>query len=780
MKIFRIIFLILTVLIFFACNKGEEPSSASADTEEVSKEEIEEVIILEPVQNEGLISFITGDVFLIRDNTESLAEIGDTVAVNDIIRTGEDGLCEIQIGTTAIISLMENTDFSLSTVSLKSKGNIVKVKVIAGMAAFKINKLLDKDRFTIDTPTMTCGIRGTRFLIKVIDHQTTEIAVIEGNVAVIPVEAETLFDLKETAPEELAVILEELLNIETIIEAGKEIIIKAADFAPMAEQLQKIVEEVLSYEEKTDEEKTSIISQVETVSIYLEKAVKTIPETVAIASLNEKILKPLETREFLTIQSLEEQKIEKKPLEYRALIINVEPGDAKIYMDGQLRGYGQISALFPLNTELELLLQVSGYEDVVDLLTIGKVTPKTYNYTMERKKREILLKVDPADADVIIGGVYKGKGKTTVSFPYGAELDVLVERKGYKSYSSTIYLTDVNPESLEISLEPLPLYGLYQLDSGSLTGQIVVSGNMVIAVDEEGVLLGINIEGEGKWNYNTSNLNNEAAYPVSAGKAVLFAGTKQFVAVSPISGSVIYQKELGSLNSLPFGNKPLYTNRAIVYPEQPGLRFLDPESFSDLGFLPLPELLMTTPAVKGEVIYVVDFVGTLYAVSLSDHSILWSSQTPLRQPAGVSLTLYKEQGFIGDTKGTVVAVNLDNGEVLWSAKMPKRVTSNIVVYEDIAYVWSDGVIHTLSIIDGSESDSSFPGAVTPPLVVDGRIYYGNNENKLLVYNIKTLELIYDYQLNGSITTRPVKIDNFIVLGLENGAIAIVNEEAFGL
>ena len=917
MKTFRIIFLILTVLIFFACSKGEEPSSASAGTEGVSKEEIEEVVVLEPVHNEGIISFITGDVFLLKDNEENYAEIGDTIAEHDIIRTGVDGLCEIQIGTTAIISLQENTYFSLSTISLQSEGNRVKAKVISGMAAFKINKLLDKDRFTIDTPTMACGVRGTLFLVKVADDHITEIAVTEGKVAVVPTVAETLFDLMETVPEELAGILEELLNIETIIDAGKELKIEAEDLIPLAEQLQKIVEEVIGYEEKTDEEKTAIISEMETMAVHIKRAVKTIPEPKVLTSGNKEILKPLETREFLPIRSLEEQKTEKKPLEYRALIINVEPVDAEIYLDGQLRGSGQISALFPLNTELNLLLKASGYEDTMDLLTISKDTPTTYNYSMEREKREILLKVDPsdavlflddnelgkgnhsglyplgssmvftarrngynpasievqvddqqneylltlsrgprpfklivfpddseitidgnsvgygsfsgeytfgteikvevgktgykslietfildesvpneliinldlvdvvltvsvypADAGISINGRLKGKGKTTVSFPFGSEVEVAVDRTGYESDRFTLRLSSTDPTLREVRLKALPLYGRYKLGSNSLVGRLLVLENRVVAVDGAGFLLSINLEGEEKWSYDTSNRNNEAAYPVIADETVLFAGTKRFVAVSPISGSVIYQKELGSLNSLPFGNRPLYTSKAIVYPEQPGLRFLDPKSFSETGFLPLPELLMTTPAILGNVIYIVDFVGTLHAVSLSDHSILWSSQTPLKQPAGLSLTLYEGQGFIGDTKGNVIAVNLEDGKVIWSAEMPKRVTSNIVVDHDLAYIWSDGVIYSLSIIDGSESGSSFSEAATPPLVTDGQIYYGSNRNKLLVYDTGNGKLLYEYELNTSITTRPEKIGNFIVVGLESGEIAIINEEAF--
>ena len=132
MKTFRIIFVLISILTIFSCSKVEKSSSPPAG----SKESLEEVIILEPVQNEGLISFLTGDVFLIKDNEENYAEIGDTVAGNDIIRTGGNGLCEIQVGTTAIISLQENTDFSLSSVSLKLEGNRVKAKVIAGMVAF--------------------------------------------------------------------------------------------------------------------------------------------------------------------------------------------------------------------------------------------------------------------------------------------------------------------------------------------------------------------------------------------------------------------------------------------------------------------------------------------------------------------------------------------------------------------------------------------------------------------------------------------------------------------
>ena len=921
MKAFRNIILVSFIsVILFSCSKGEESSISTTVKKDTGNEKVEEVIILEPVQNEGLISFLTGDVFITKGSKESYAEIGDTLAENDLIHTSSDGLCEIQIGTTAIISIQENTDFSLSSVSLQSEGNRVKAKVIAGMVAFKINKLLDNDRFTIDTPTIACGVRGTHFLINVTNDQITEVAVLEGKVAVLPTETESLLEIKETAPLELAALIDEVLGIETIIEAGNELKVEKADVASLSEQIQIIVEEVSGFEEKSEEEKTEIINQVEILSVSVEKSIKTIPKPVVLTTLNEEILKPLEIREFLPIQSLEEQKKEEKPLEYRALIINVEPLNAEIYLDDQLRGTGQISVLFPMDTELNLLIKSSGYEDSMDLLKISKETPTTYNYSMEREKREILLKVEPSDAIILLDGIelgegdhsdlyplgsslvftakregynsgsieilvddnnkdeylltlsrglrpltfntfpddseiiidgksvgfgnfsneyvfganikvevkkegYKslnktftldeyvpndlsieldlidvslmvstypgdavisingrieGKGKTNVSYPFGSEIDVVVERKGYESSNFIVHLSEIEPDKREVRLKALPLFGSYQLGSSSLVGELVVSGNRIVAADSAGFLHSITLEGSGKWSFNTSNRNNETSSPLIAGNIILLAGTKRFVAVSTVSGSVTFQKDLGSKDSLPFGNKPLYTGKAIVYPEQTGLRFLDPDNFSETGFLPLPELLMTTPSLQGNIIYAVDFIGTLYAVSLSDYSILWSSQTPLKQPAGLSLTFYENKGFIGDTKGNVIAVNLEDGKVLWSVKMPKRVTSNIVVKSDLAYVWSDGTIYTLSTIDGSESGSSFPGAVTPPLVTGGRIYYGNDQNKLLVHDIKTTKLLYEYELSTSITTCLKKIDNFIVMGLESGKIAIVNEEAFGL
>ncbi len=917
MKTLRLVFLILIFAIFFACSKDK--TVLSSDVEEIVKQEVENSIVLESVQNEGLISFLTGDVFIISNNIENFAEIGDTVAEKDIIRTGLDGSCEIQIGTTAIISLQENTNFSLSTVALNSDGNKVKTKVIAGMVAFKIDKLLDNDRFIIDTPTIACGVRGTQFLVTVIDDEITEIAVLEGKVAVTPSEAESLFEIMETASVELEELIEEVLSIETIIEAGSELKVEAAEIAPIAEKIQRIVEEISVYEEKSEEEKSAIISKVETLSIAVVKAVKTIPKPVVLAALNKEILKPLEIREFLPIQSPEEQKTEKKPLEYRALVINVEPVEAEIYLDNQLRGTGQISVLFPLKTDLELLIKAPGYENIEDQLTISKETPTTYSYTLDKEKREILLKVDPPDATIFlndielgkgshtglyplgsshiftarrngynpasievivndntndysltlsrgprpfiiktfpddseitidgkpaglgyfsgeytfgtevdvevrkkgykpliqtfkldesvpnelildlelldisltvsaypsdavisINGRIEGKGKTTVSYPFGSKIDVLVERKGYESTSFIVDLSEVKTMKREVQLKALAVFGKYQLGSSPFVGELTAMGNRIVAADRSGFLHSITLEETGKWTFNSSNRNNETSSPVSAGDKVLLAGTKRFVAVSAASGSVVFQKDLGSGDSLPFGNKPLYAGKSIVYPEQTGLRFLNSDNFSETGFLPLPELLMTTPSIQGDIIYAVDFVGTLYAVSLSSQSILWSSQTPLKQPAGLSLTLSKGKGFIGDTKGNVIAVNLEDGKVLWSVKMSKRVTSNIAVYEKMIYVWSDGAVHILSIIDGSETVESFSGAVTAPLVTESRIYFGNNQNKLLVYNIETLELVYEYQLDSAITTTPLMIGKFIVLGLDSGEITIINEESFSL
>jgi len=130
----------------------------------------------EPVSVEfkGTIEFLSGEVLL----NGAKAESGDKVLTNDIVETGKNSLCDIVFNRSNIIRMEEETileiNWAKSNINLK-KGSIS--SIFENISAF----LTQNNNFQILTPSVTAGIRGTSFYIKVEDELNTYICACNGS-----------------------------------------------------------------------------------------------------------------------------------------------------------------------------------------------------------------------------------------------------------------------------------------------------------------------------------------------------------------------------------------------------------------------------------------------------------------------------------------------------------------------------------------------------------------------------------------------------------------------
>ena len=125
----------------------------------------------------GVIEYLEGDVFI----NDSPADIGDIVNNTDLIRTGDNSFCEIVFSSLNVFQLEENTltqiDWAKSDINLQ-KGTLSAVFT-------KLDKFLNDDKdFTISTPSVTAGVRGTVFFVKVEDEQNTYLCICNGELNV--------------------------------------------------------------------------------------------------------------------------------------------------------------------------------------------------------------------------------------------------------------------------------------------------------------------------------------------------------------------------------------------------------------------------------------------------------------------------------------------------------------------------------------------------------------------------------------------------------------------
>lgn len=141
-----------------------------------------------PVERQGLVNFITGDVKLVsKDGTENKATIGDAVKQGMKIKTvGKKSTAEIYFGENAV-KVLGDTVVEIKTLVTYVDTNTEESNFYVEKGQFfsKVTQKLAKgDVYNVTSPTTTAGVRGTDFLISE-EEGKGNVAVLDGNVEVL-------------------------------------------------------------------------------------------------------------------------------------------------------------------------------------------------------------------------------------------------------------------------------------------------------------------------------------------------------------------------------------------------------------------------------------------------------------------------------------------------------------------------------------------------------------------------------------------------------------------
>lgn len=169
----------------------------------------------------AVVIFRTGDV---RTTAKSLA-LGDEITDKDVISVGAKSVCDLQViesDTMAVVRIKEYSKFKLQGVQIGStkKNNFI---VDSGSAMLNVSKLGKNEEVNASTPTMTAGVRGTKYDLSVAPNGNSKVNVIEGSVAMrvrVPeLEKYSRTEIKQSKT--LSAVDEALESKEIVIESGK-------------------------------------------------------------------------------------------------------------------------------------------------------------------------------------------------------------------------------------------------------------------------------------------------------------------------------------------------------------------------------------------------------------------------------------------------------------------------------------------------------------------------------------------------------------------------------
>ncbi len=146
----------------------------------------------------GVFTDVTGDTHIQRGELYLAAAPGVEVEEDDILETGNNASAQVEMNDGTLLKLGAASRLLLADYKFDSGGNVVNagLEVLTGWLRFAVSRLRSRDsRYTIGTPTMTIGIRGTEGVIEAegarggLFLETGEVAVHAANAGSVPVRA---------------------------------------------------------------------------------------------------------------------------------------------------------------------------------------------------------------------------------------------------------------------------------------------------------------------------------------------------------------------------------------------------------------------------------------------------------------------------------------------------------------------------------------------------------------------------------------------------------------
>jgi hypothetical protein len=117
----------------------------------------------------GVFTETTGEVRIQRAESWFAAAPGVNVEADDIIETGADSATQLEMKDGSVFRLGAMSRLLLSEYNLDSDNSVLSagISMLSGWMRFAVAKLRNTDRrYSIQTPTMTVGIRGTEGVLE--------------------------------------------------------------------------------------------------------------------------------------------------------------------------------------------------------------------------------------------------------------------------------------------------------------------------------------------------------------------------------------------------------------------------------------------------------------------------------------------------------------------------------------------------------------------------------------------------------------------------------------
>ena len=750
-NIYFLLYLFLLIFILFQLSSCKK-----------KKEQAEEIKNLE-----AIITFISGDAYILSEKGILPAVIGSSLKEGDSLKTASDSYIEILITGSSVIRMDENTELSIERLSVTRTNSDIAMSLLTGSIVNKVEKIIappaEAGSYSIRTQGAVLGVRGTEFLISSLEPEKVLLAVKSGKVHMIP-HPDVVERLKEKAPTGDT-------NIENFIKLVEESFpdVTGGSEITIAPDLSAEILKTLSIVEKgLDDLKSEKIPMKELHEIISTSSLATVSEaerTLAmVKNIDNANIEKLKITDFMQVHDKNEK--------FKEVIFRTDPAGAKIYFDNSFIGHGSISALLAENRTVSVTAEHEGYEPFEKEFVISEITEKPYIITLKPgapARGYFEISVVPADAEILIGNRLVGKGVYRGSFDPGTKLNVSLQRKEYKSEELSVEIKEGETVKRSIALPVLLVP--YSFDTGFDKIDKIVSAGRSFCTLVSGKNGFSVIDAEGKTLFKNSD--TLTATPVFAGGKLLFISENLFKAIDTAGW-----KEAGNIElEESLYRVPVVDGNSVLINSGDSILVIDNNDFKVSRKIKVPDSVVSYPYLSNNRILTVTDKGVLQIFGQEETPVS-SIPITLGNPGGVSIAIGNNLGYFANLNGSINAIDLQTGNFLWGGKYQPDASGNlpyISASERGIIIYSNNALKFFKL--NGEEIKEIEKVKSFCLGENSLVYAASENGRITAYNSMTgLAVRY------ADTALPIESIVFqngkIHAATENGKYVIINPAAF--
>ena len=138
-----------------------------------------------PVQpGDAVISRISGEVYIIREEKMITPRAGDAIREGDVIKVVDNSWCQVHISGKATMNIRSNTLLKVQKLLTGTRDIDIRTELLTGSMIYKVDRLEATDNLEVLAQKKIFRVEGTEFIVEAYS-EGSRVAVREGHVAVL-------------------------------------------------------------------------------------------------------------------------------------------------------------------------------------------------------------------------------------------------------------------------------------------------------------------------------------------------------------------------------------------------------------------------------------------------------------------------------------------------------------------------------------------------------------------------------------------------------------------